>query len=80
MNIRPNRVDLHTVRSGETWASLAERTGGLIKPATLAIMNGYEPNQPPRAKLSSARSMLKVSPEPRSMKRWMRWVTCGTVK
>jgi predicted Zn-dependent protease len=48
-NIRPNRVDLYTVRSGETWASLAERTGGLVNASTLAIMNGYEPNQPPRA-------------------------------
>jgi predicted Zn-dependent protease len=47
--IRPNRVDLYTVRGGETWASIAERSGGLIKPDTLAIMNGYEPNQPPRA-------------------------------
>lgn len=48
-NVRPNRVDLYTVRSGETWVSLAERTGGLVGASTLAIMNGYEPNQPPRA-------------------------------
>jgi predicted Zn-dependent protease len=47
--VRPNRVDLHTVRSGESWQSLAERNGGLVKPSTLAIMNNYEPNQPPRA-------------------------------
>ena len=47
--IRPNRVDLHTVRSGDTWAALAKRNGGLVSPATLAIMNNYEPNQPPRA-------------------------------
>ena len=48
-NIRPNRVDLYTVRGGDTWAAIAERSGGLVKPATLAIMNTYEPNQQPRA-------------------------------
>ena len=48
-SIRPNRVDLHTVRGGETWQSIAERSGGLVKPATLAIMNNYEPGQRPRA-------------------------------
>ena len=47
-NIRPNRVDLYTVRSGDTWQGIAERTGGTIKPSTLAIMNNYDPNQPPR--------------------------------
>lgn len=47
--IRPNRVDLYTARSGDSWAGIAERTGGLVSPATLAIMNNYEPNQPPRA-------------------------------
>jgi len=46
--IRPNRVDIYTVRAGDTWASLASRTGDLTKPSTLAIMNNYEPNQPPR--------------------------------
>jgi predicted Zn-dependent protease len=46
--IRPNRVDLYTVRGNETWQSLAQRTGGLVKPTTLAIMNDYEPSQPPR--------------------------------
>ncbi len=47
--IRPNRVDLYTVRQGDTWEAIAQRTGGLIKPATLAIMNNYQPSQPPRA-------------------------------
>jgi len=47
--IRPNRVDLYTVRSGDTWAEIAKRSGGLLSAATLAIMNNYEPNQPPRA-------------------------------
>ncbi len=47
--IRPNRVDIYTVRGGDTWDSIAKRTGdGTIKPATLAIMNNYEPGQPPR--------------------------------
>ena len=46
--IRPNRIDLVTVRGGETWESLAERAGNVVKPSTLAIMNNYEPNQPPR--------------------------------
>ena len=46
--IRPNRVDLVTVRGGETWQGIAERTGNVVKPATLAIMNNYDPSQPPR--------------------------------
>lgn len=48
-SIRPNRVDIYTVRSGDTWDAISRRGGGLVKPATLAIMNNYEPNQPPRA-------------------------------
>ena len=47
--IRPNRVDIYTVRNGDTWESLASRTGNVVKPATLAIMNNYEPNEPPRS-------------------------------
>lgn len=48
-NIRPNRVAVYTVRSGDTWTSIAARSGdGAIKPSTLAIMNNYTPNQPPR--------------------------------
>jgi predicted Zn-dependent protease len=46
--IRPNLVDLYTVRSGDTWEAIAEHGGGIVKPATLAIMNNYEPAQPPR--------------------------------
>jgi predicted Zn-dependent protease len=46
--IRPNRVDLYTVRGGDTWAAIAKRGGGLVSPATLAIMNNYEPNQTPK--------------------------------
>ena len=48
--IRPNRVDLYTARRGDTWQSIAEREGhGVIKPATLAIMNSHMPADPPRA-------------------------------
>jgi predicted Zn-dependent protease len=48
--IQPNRVDLYTVRAGDTWEAIASRVGdGTLKPATLAIMNHYEPNQPPPA-------------------------------
>jgi len=48
--IRPNRVDVYTVRSGDTWQSIAQRLGdGTVKPATLAIMNNHEPSQQPRA-------------------------------
>jgi predicted Zn-dependent protease len=49
-NIRPNRVDIYTVRQGDTWQSIASRQGetASLKPATLAIMNDYEPSQPPR--------------------------------
>jgi predicted Zn-dependent protease len=46
--IRPNRIDIYTVRSGDTWESIAQRTGGILKPSTLAIMNNYEPTQPPK--------------------------------
>jgi predicted Zn-dependent protease len=49
-NLRPSRVDLYTVRSGDTWESLAKRAGEEdLRASTLAIMNNYEPNQPPRA-------------------------------
>jgi predicted Zn-dependent protease len=48
-NIRPNRVDLYTVRPNDTWTSIAQRAAeGTIKPSTLAIMNDHDPNQPPR--------------------------------
>jgi predicted Zn-dependent protease len=48
-NIRPNRVDLYTVRGGDTWQGIAERSGGTVKPSTLAIMNNYDPSQQPKA-------------------------------
>jgi predicted Zn-dependent protease len=49
-NIRPNRVDVYTVRPGDTWQSIAQRSGdGTVKPSTLAIMNNADPNQQPRS-------------------------------
>jgi predicted Zn-dependent protease len=47
-NIHPNRVDLYTVRPADTWQGLAEAGNNVVKPSTLAIMNNYEPSQPPR--------------------------------
>jgi predicted Zn-dependent protease len=46
-NIRPNRVDLYTVRAGDSWEEIAARFDNMLKPSTLAIMNGFDPNQPP---------------------------------
>jgi predicted Zn-dependent protease len=47
--LRPARVDLYTVRSGDTWESIARRGGeAAISASSLAIMNNYEPGQPPR--------------------------------
>jgi predicted Zn-dependent protease len=45
--VHPNRVDIYVVRQGDSWQSIAERSGGVVKPATLAIMNGAEPNSQP---------------------------------
>jgi predicted Zn-dependent protease len=47
-NIRPNRIDLYTARPGDTWQSIAERSGGVIKATTLAIMNGRAITDQPR--------------------------------
>ena len=54
-DIRPDRVDLYVVRGGDTWQSIAERSGGALKPATLAIMNnataGSQPQPGTRIKI-----------------------------
>ncbi|MBI2829352.1 MAG: M48 family metalloprotease [Acidobacteria bacterium] len=47
-DIHPDRVDLYVVRAGDTWQSIAERSGGAIKPATLAIMNNATPGSQPQ--------------------------------
>ena len=47
--IRANRIDVYTVRAGDTWQSIAGRASeGNIRPATLAIMNHYPVNEQPR--------------------------------
>ena len=45
--VHPNRIDLYVVRPGDSWQSIAERSGSVIKPATLAVMNGAEPSSQP---------------------------------
>ena len=47
-NIHPDRVDLYVVRAGDTWQSIAERSGGAVTPATLAIMNKATPGSQPQ--------------------------------
>ncbi len=48
-NIKPNRIDLYAVREGDTWESVAKRTGQeTISGSTLAIMNGRNPGEQPR--------------------------------
>jgi predicted Zn-dependent protease len=48
-SIRPNRIDLYTVRAGETWQSIAQGpSGGNIQASTLAIINNFPPNEQPR--------------------------------
>jgi predicted Zn-dependent protease len=49
LDIRPNRVQMYTVREGDTWQSIAQRAGGgNVKASTLAVMNGVMPNEQPR--------------------------------
>jgi predicted Zn-dependent protease len=47
-SIRPNRVDLYVVRTGDTWQSLAERSQGTVTAAALAIMNHAAPGAAPQ--------------------------------
>jgi predicted Zn-dependent protease len=48
-SIRPNRVDLYTVRPNDTWASIAEGPGhGLLPAAKLALINGMSLEERPR--------------------------------
>ena len=46
-NIHPNRIDLYVVRAGDTWQAIAERSGGVIRPETLAVMNNATPGSQP---------------------------------
>jgi predicted Zn-dependent protease len=47
--IKPNRLGFATVRSGDTWQGIAERTGGLIPASDLAVLNGSAASSPPPA-------------------------------
>ena len=49
-SVRANRIDLYTVRQGDTWQSIAERASkGLVKATTLAIMNDHAVADQPSA-------------------------------
>jgi predicted Zn-dependent protease len=48
-SIRPNRIDLYTVRPNDTWSSIAEGPGrGLLPAAKLALINGTSVEEQPR--------------------------------
>ena len=48
-DIRPNRLRFYTVRSGDTWQSIAQNAGQSIIPSnTLAVMNGVSVTEQPR--------------------------------
>jgi predicted Zn-dependent protease len=46
--IKPFRLDLYDVRAGDTWAGLAERSGGAVRSTTLAVMNHSSPDSQPQ--------------------------------
>ena len=47
--VKPNLIDLYTVREGDTWQSIAQRAGkGLVSANTLAIMNNHAIDQQPK--------------------------------
>jgi len=48
--LQPNKIALYTARAGDTWQTIAARAGtGVVKPTTLAIMNGHAVSDQPRA-------------------------------
>lgn len=48
--IVPNEIALHVARDGDTWDRIARREGrSTVEAATLAVMNGYSADEPPRA-------------------------------
>jgi predicted Zn-dependent protease len=54
--VRPNRIGFYTVKTGDSWQSIAARAGrNLVNAATLAIMNDHEvhvqPNPGERVKI-----------------------------
>jgi predicted Zn-dependent protease len=47
--VKPNLIDLYTVREGDTWQSIAQRAGkGLVSANTLAIMNNHAIDEQPK--------------------------------
>jgi predicted Zn-dependent protease len=47
--LQPNRIALYAARAGDTWQAIAGRAGkGVVKPSTLAIMNGHTVDDQPR--------------------------------
>lgn len=47
--IRPNEIELYTVRQGDSWESIANGPGNRLVPAqTLAIINGVSPQERPQ--------------------------------
>jgi predicted Zn-dependent protease len=46
-NVHPNRIDLYTVREGDTWQSIAQRSGGAVDAQTLAVMNSSQAGSRP---------------------------------
>ena len=47
--ILPNEIALYEAVEGDTWQRIAERAGGgLVPAATLAVMNGFPPEEQPR--------------------------------
>jgi predicted Zn-dependent protease len=47
--IKPNRLGFTTVRSGDTWQGVSERTGGLIPAPELAVLSGCAVDSRPLA-------------------------------
>jgi predicted Zn-dependent protease len=48
--IRPNVIELYTAKAGDTWEAIASGAGrDTVKATTLAVMNGYAPQERPQA-------------------------------
>ena len=48
-SIRPNLIALYTAKAGDTWQAIAGQAGkDIVKPTTLAIMNGHAVGDQPR--------------------------------
>jgi len=47
-DIHPNRIDIYTVRDGDTWQSIAGRSGGVVSAQQLAVMNNLQAGGQPQ--------------------------------